>query len=181
MRKAEGVTTGAALRLRPFRVEDEHPAIAAHHELAAEGFDLLEAWTPDLSWADYVARLERMRDGIDLPDGWVPFTLLAADVTSQLVGCASLRHRLNDHLAEVGGHIGYAVRPQFRRRGYATQMLKQTLQVASDLGIDRALLTCNNDNLASAMVIERCGGQLARVLPAANSRPAKRHYWIDTP
>ncbi len=121
-----------------------------------------------------------MADGYDLPAGWVPVTILAAEASGELIGIVSIRHCLNEHLAEVGGHVGYAVRPQFRRRGHATQMLRQAIGIAADLGLDQVLLTCNDDNLTSARVIERCGGRLTQVLPATPQRETKRHYWIST-
>lgn len=178
MRHSGAVGSEGDLLVRPLRVDDEQEAIAAHRELAEEGFDFLEAWTPEVAWTDYVQRLGRMSLGQDLPQGWVPFTLLAGDASGVVVGTVSIRHQLTAHLAEVGGHIGYAVRPRYRRRGYATRMLQHALQVAAALGIESALLTCDDDNLASAAVIERCGGVLERVLPATENRPAKRHYWI---
>ncbi|MGV8972461.1 MAG: GNAT family N-acetyltransferase, partial [Rhodoglobus sp.] len=63
-----------------------------------------------------------------------------------MVGRVSIRHKLNAFLAEVGGHIGYGVRPAFRRLGYATQMLHQALELARSLEIERALVTCDGDN-----------------------------------
>ncbi len=51
---------------------------------------------------------------------------------------------------------------------------------AADLGIARALITCNDDNIGSSTVIERCGGVLERVLPATAEYRRKRHYWAVT-
>jgi predicted acetyltransferase len=167
------------LTLRPLRPTDESASRRAHAELRGEGFTLLEPVDPGVGWLDYIEWLERMREGRDLPDGWVPFTFLVADVAGDIVGSVSVRHRLDDHLATVGGHIGYAVRPGFRRRGFATEMLRQALGVARTVCITRALLTCDDDNVGSAAVIERCGGVLERVLPATPDRPAKRHYWFE--
>ena len=80
-----------------------------------------------------------------------------------------------------GGHIGYAVRPAFRRRGIATDMLRQAVIVARAHGVDRVLVNCNDDNIGSATVIERCGGRREPAPPwprPATGRP-KRRYWID--
>ena len=79
----------------------------------------------------------------------------------------------------MGGHIGYGVRPASRRRGYATGILRQSLQVAGALGIGRVLITCDEDNLASAAVIERCGGLLDSTVPGEAGARAKRRYWVD--
>ena len=63
-------------------------------------------------------------------------------------------------MREVGGHIGYDMRPSARCRGHATAMLRAALPVAGALGIDQALITCDADNVGSRRVIERNGGIL---------------------
>ncbi len=115
--------------LRPLTVADEHQALQAHEELARDGFDFLLDLRDGDSWDEYLQRLECYRRGLDLPDGYVPATFLVADVGGEVVGRVSIRHELNAWLAEVGGHIGYGVRPAFRRRGYATEILRQSLAV----------------------------------------------------
>lgn len=85
-----------------------------------------------------------------------------------------MRHRLNEHLLEGGGHIGYDVRPTARRRGYATAMLRDALRKAAELGIEKALLTCDDDNVGSYKVIEANGGVMEDV------RHGRRRYWVPT-
>ena len=74
------------------------------------------------------------------------------------LGRINIRHRLNDYLREVGGHIGYDIRPTARRQGHATAMLAAALPRAAGLGIEKALITCDADNTASRKVIETNGG-----------------------
>ncbi len=62
-----------------------------------------------------------------------------------------------------------------RRRGYATEILRQSLIVARAFGVDAALLTCDDGNVASATVIERCGGVRD---PDRPGEPPFRRYWI---
>ena len=90
----------------------------------------------------------------------------------------SIRYELNDFLAAYGGHIGYAVRPAYRRRGFASEILRQALIIIRAHGVDRVLVTCDEDNLGSAKAIERQGGVLedTRVDPDGIR---KRRYWID--
>lgn len=119
------------------------------------------------------------RAGVNLPERLVPSTFLVADVDGQIVGRVSIRHRLNEFLRVEGGHIGYCVLPDFRRRGYATEILRQALIVARSIGIDRVLVTCDDDNAASIKVIEANGGKLDSVQPATDLTSAHRRYWID--
>lgn len=97
-----------------------------------------------------------------------------ADVDREVVGFLALRHTLNAWLLEEGGHIGYAVRPSRRRQGHATRALALAVRRAADLGLDRVLVTCDDDNSGSRRTIERGGGTCEDV------RRGKRRYWIDT-
>jgi predicted acetyltransferase len=92
----------------------------------------------------------------------------------EYVGRMSIRHRLNDGLLELGGHIGYDVRRSRRRRGHATAMLREALPVARRLGIGKALVTCDSDNVASRRVIEANGGVLE------DQRGDKLRFWVPT-
>ena len=138
------------VRLRPLGPSDEAEATAAHRELAAEGVPFLLDLAPGDDWAAHLARLARDRGGVDLPAGRVPAAFLVAEVGGRIVGRVSVRFRLTPALERVGGHIGYAVRPQHRDRGYATAVLWQALDVARAAGVEVALLTCDDGNAASA-------------------------------
>ena len=149
------------LRLRPVRIADEEQFLAAQNSLR-ETDDYLFGLHYDQSilWPDYVALLANRARGVDLPDRLVADTFLIAVVNEEIVGRVSIRHELNEFLAREGGHIGYAVLKPHRRKGYATEILDQTLVVARSLGIEVVLLVCDENNVGSVTVIERCGGTL---------------------
>jgi predicted acetyltransferase len=124
--------------------------------------------------------LDGLRDGSAIPDGLVPSTFLLAEdgASGALVGRLSVRFVLNDFLAAEGGHVGYAVLPAFRRRGYATELMARAVTIAHEGGVDRILAICDDDNLASAAVIERNGGVLESVVAPAGDGTPLRRYWV---
>ena len=144
------------------------------------GFRFFLGYKPGMSFLDYLTLLDKNENGINLPQGIVPDTVLAGFVDDQLVGRLAIRHQLNDFLLKIGGHIGYGVLPQFRRKGYATEMLRQSLPMAKDLGISKALVTCDDTNIGSIKTIEACGGVLENKLEQSEGKPLKRRYWIST-
>jgi predicted acetyltransferase len=127
------------------------------------------------AFAAYVARLRA--DALeDAPraEGWVPATTLWYVDGATYIGRISIRHRLTPSLREVGGHIGYDVRPSRRRLGHATAMLRDALPIAASLGIPSALVTCDEDNIGSRKVIEANGGVLE------DQRGGKLRFWVRT-
>ena len=104
----------------------------------------------------------------------VPQTNLWLVDGDEYLGRLSIRHVLNRRLRFKGGHIGYDVRPSRRRRGYATLMLRMSLPVANQLGIDPALVTCDDTNVASRRVIEANGGRLA------SASGGILRFWVPT-
>ena len=132
-------------------------------------------WSDPAAFAEFVAELlADAEEDSPRPVGYVPGTTLWYVDGDEYLGRLAIRHRLTPNLLEVGGHIGYDVRLSARRRGHATAMLKAALPIAYDLGIDSALVTCDEDNIASAKVILHNGGIYQ------DSRSGKRRYWVPT-
>jgi predicted acetyltransferase len=125
-------------------------------------------------FAAWVARLHAA--GLAAVDGWVPCSFRWMVEGDRYLGAIALRHELNDFLLEAGGHIGYSVRPSARGRGLAAWALGEILVDARKAGLDRALVTCNVDNVASARTIERNGGVLEDVRDTELG--TLKRYWI---
>jgi predicted acetyltransferase len=168
------------LRLRPPADPDEAAVRAANLVMAADDFDFALGLDPTTEWGTYLRARADEHAGRDLPPGRVRSSFLLATVDGQVCGRSSIRFELNDHLRADGGHIGYCVLPSFRRRGVATEILRQSLIIARAHGVRRALLTCDDDNIGSATVIETCGGRRDPDWPRATSGGrSRRRYWIE--
>jgi predicted acetyltransferase len=172
-----GAVPGEHLILRLVVPEDEDAFRRAHRAMAADGFGFGLFYDENTPFPRYVERLAEQERGENVPGNLVPHSFRVADVDGVIVGRASIRHRLNEWLLQEGGHIGYGVLPEHRRRGYATEILRQSLGIVAGYGVDRVLVTCDDDNVGSATVIERCGGVLAEVGTGHDGQPVRR-YWI---
>jgi len=132
--------------------------------------------------ADPEAEIRKLLDaaeGKGLPEGWVPQSRYWLVRGGRIIGTCGVRHRLTKALLDFGGHIGYAVRPDERNKGYATLMLKLALEKARALGIRRVRITCDKGKIASARVIQKNGGVLDSESHSARAGRVVRRYWID--
>lgn len=132
-------------------------------------------WETPEGFARYIRRLEEDSDESKLRAYYlVPSTTYWWVEGEEYLARISIRHRLTPRLLEMGGHIGYDVRPGARRRGHATAMLRATLPRVLALGINPALITCDTDNVGSRKVIEANGGVFE------DERSGKLRYWVPT-
>lgn len=98
---------------------------------------------------------------------------------NRLLGLLQIRLELKGYLIDFGGHIGYCVRPSERRKGYAKRMLQTALHLCKEQRLERVLVTCLEDNVASARTIEACGGQYEKtVYDDVNYQARMKRYWI---
>lgn len=130
---------------------------------------------------DYEKWLERLKEDkeIDSLDR-VPQSLffLIRNHDRKILGAISIRHKLNDSLLKTGGHIGYGIRPSERKKGYATMMLAHALKRVKELSVEKVLITCDKDNIASEKVIINNGGVFKDEVTEDDGNVVKR-YWVD--
>ena len=169
-----------SLVLRLPGIDEEDEFLRAHRATTPDVPNFLHWYEEGMSLGRYLEVLDERERGVNLPPNHVPSTFFFAFDGERIVGRVSIRHRLNDVFRRIGGHIGYVVVPEFRRRGHATTMLRLALQFAHDrIGLDRVLVTCDDDNLASIKTIENNGGVLEDVVIGQDVDKRKRRYWID--
>jgi predicted acetyltransferase len=133
---------------------------ASYPEMSHEGLVKGMDWDEQSSADKYFQEALDMKNGAHLGD-LVPASNFWIIANDQYVGRMSIRHELNDWLRIYGGHIGYEIKLSARRKGYATQALKQAISYCQIiLEIPELLLTCNDENIASYKTIENNGGIL---------------------
>lgn len=126
----------------------------------------------------YVKKEKSHSHGQNLPKGYVPETTYWLVDKNEFIGRVSIRHELTEHLREIGGHIGYDIRPTKRKQGYGNKILELALQKTRELGIQKALLTCDETNVASRKIIEKNGGVLANRVFNPETGIDKLRFWI---
>jgi predicted acetyltransferase len=166
--------------LRPLRAGDEEEFLRAHRATSPGYPSFLHNYQEGMPFGRYLEVLEEQRRGIGLSPGQVPSVFLFAFASERIVGRVSIRPSLDARFERVGGHVGYVVVPEFRRRGYAAAMLGMAIRIANaELGLQRVLVTCDDDNIASIKTIEKCGGVLENVATGPDLAKPKRRYWIE--
>src|SRR4051794_3639054 len=118
-----------------FRAEGRG-APGEHSMIAGEMRQYGDTWHTDEGFATYVTELRAQAlEETPGPPPFVPGTPFGGVGGRESRGGTAVRPRLNEHLFEEGGHVGYDVRASARRRGHATAMLRAVLPYAASLGI----------------------------------------------
>ena len=154
-----------------------------HHEGAMLQYSMQRL---KMNFESYLISVQNAKDPTRVHPDSVPFIqywLIVGDGPDDregiYIGTLTLRPELNTLFFKFGGHIGYQIRPSWRGRGYGKLILCMGLQKARDLGLKRALVTCDETNMSSKRVIEYNGGQFENAVDVEGSTAKKLRYWID--
>lgn len=137
----------------------------------------------DTENCDIFRKFDDYRHEHNLKPGYVgaDYYWLVDEGRERFIGEICIRHRLTDALLRYGGHIGYGIRYSEWNKGYGTLMLRLTLEKAKDRGIEKVLITCDDDNIGSARVMEHNGlvlhDKIENIIDG--ERIITRRYWKD--
>nr|WP_319488219.1 GNAT family N-acetyltransferase [uncultured Caproiciproducens sp.] len=155
-----------------------------YHDYMAEWLQSGEVIVPIASYSDnkdfldYLRLQKEWETEEGCPEHFVPGTTwFYVNEKGRILGAVNLRHRLNEYLLSLGGHIGYGVRPSERRKGYASKMLSLALGKAKELGLHKVLITCDKDNCGSARTIQKNHGILENEVQDEDR--ITQRYWIN--
>ena len=106
------------------------------------------------------------------------YFLIDDDNPNYIIGFGDINN-LNCNLDYVNdGNISYTIRPNERRKGYGTILLKLLLEKCEDMGMLKACVTCHKGNIASYRVIKNNNGKLEKeFIDLDNGRKALK-FWI---
>ena len=165
------------------------PLIESDREAFFEGLNLFSdmergwytfVWQEGMSFKTLLEIMNNQAMGLNLDPGRVPATMLYAFLDGKIVGRSSIRHELNDFLIKFGGHVGFAVATNFRNRGIATEIMRQSINYCREvLKLKKILVTCDDDNLGSIKTIEKNNGILENKISEKDNGVLTRRYWID--
>jgi predicted acetyltransferase len=145
----------------------EKSEIFVYHDIALRSFQ------------EYLTEMEKSEKGIDLETNYVPQTTFWLVQDQQtILGESRLRHALTPDLRLEGGHIGYAIRPSQRLKGYGTKILQLTMLEAKKMGFDTVMVTCDKDNIGSSKIIIANGGVLDGEGVSKRSSKLVQRYWV---
>ena len=171
---------GEELILKQPTKEDEFQVMQFRQEFIDAGEVIcggggLDDATEYKQWLD---KVEKYKNIETLPQNRVPTTqfLTIRKSDNKIVGIISVRHYLNENLLVHGGHIGDSVLPSERKKGYATKQIQLALNYCKSLGIEKVLMSCTVDNIASEKSIVKNGGVLENQIEC-DGKIYKR-FWI---
>ncbi|MCE5189657.1 MAG: GNAT family N-acetyltransferase [Eubacteriales bacterium] len=159
------------------QIKDFRAAFLASGE-SMDGTGPLLRMEDPLEWLELNRQAERREN---IPAEWVPFEqfVFLRERDGAIVGMIQFRFELNDFLRDFGGHIGYSVHPNERKKGYAKRMLAECLKVSKAYGLERVLLTCLVENEGSRRTIISCGGVYEKTVYCKRDDVYLERYWIE--
>jgi len=135
----------------------------------------------EMPYDEWLGQIDRYEKGEELPEGHVPASIFFLKNTGEerIYGTISIRRGMTEKLRDRAGQIGYSIRPSGRRGGLGSVQLGLAVEKCREYGMKKVLVTCLEENKASAATILSQGGVEDAHFTDANGRTYRR-FWIPT-
>ena len=125
------------------------------------------------AYKNWVIEKIKEEKGLNIKEGRVPQTIYLVMENGVIIGLGKIRHYLNEALLINGGHIGLAIKEEYRKNGNGIKALKLLLEECKNsYNIENVLVTIEEENIPSIKMTERNGGKLEKI---SNNHA---YYWI---
>jgi predicted acetyltransferase len=143
-----------------------------------DGTSGLRRYEDPVEWFEWLLKNEKKET---CAPGWTPsFQFMSVRKSdNRLVGMIDIRPVLTDYLFHFGGHLGYSIRKSERGKCYAKEQLQLALLELKKLGIDKVLITCDRNNIASQKVILSAKGIYENEIYDELDQTMTQRYWVD--
>ena len=152
------------LFLREANLKDAHREWEFVREMPEDENGFCNSWngiTEEDFMKTALPRMLAFAKGEDLPEGYVPETFFFLWDGETIVGQYRIRHYLCESLRTGAGHIGYFIARPYRSKGYGTEGLRLTLEMARAIVPEEEIyLRVNRDNPASLRAMQKNGGRI---------------------
>lgn len=167
------------MRLEPPSEKYLDSFFEAMAEFEGEGIPQIPPEMTKEQFPAYVQQLHDQSAGKNLKEGYVPSKEFWIIDSEGYAGRIILGLSFTPDPDRVGNHVGYAVRPSKRRKGYASKALQCLLDEAGKLDISKLMPICDAANVASRKVIEKNGGVLLDRTANDKARDGGLRFIID--
>lgn len=106
-------------------------------------------------WKSHIFQdYENQKNGINLPDGFVPNATYWLVDGDDYLGTVNIRLQLTDRLIEYGGNCGIVLRVRARGKGLGVKLAELAFEKMKELKLSPIVLTCEEKNKQSWHIIE---------------------------
>lgn len=132
------------------------------------------------SYEKYLEKCEADKNIESINPAWSnAVNYLLVDANNHIYGCSQFRYHILGELINVGGNFVYAIRPSERGKGYGTIQLKLLIEKAKEIGLEKVLVTCRENNIGSRKTMEKFIGKSDTLVPSIHDGIMEYRYWID--
>lgn len=130
------------------------------------------------NYESFLNILEKNKNQDLINPEYSPQTTFGVFEGDRLIGGFNLRHILKGNLINNGGNIGYLIRPSERKKEYGSLLLSLALNEAKKIGLEKVLISCKQENVASEKVIISNGGIYEDDYYDKTTKETYKRFWI---